>query len=98
MALISWEENEKEFTAKQKDKNLDVKPNFRVLMETFNEVAQLTVRHECETVTYGAAIQMKKAIETNGLLCAGNLEDIVQTHQNTFTSTSKPTFLLSQDH
>ncbi len=77
MASSSGEENEKEFTAKQKNKNLDVKPNFSVLMETFNKVYQLAVRHGCETVTYGAAIQMKKAIETNGSLCAGNLEDII---------------------
>ncbi len=41
---------------------------------------------------------MKNAIETNGSLCSGNLEDIVHTHQNIFTSTTDAQFTLSQDH
>ena len=41
---------------------------------------------------------MKNAIETDGLLTTGNLEDIVRTYQNTFTTTKEASFTLSQDH
>ncbi len=49
-------------------------------------------------VTYGAATQMKCAIETDGSLTSGNLEDIVRTYQNMFTTTTETSFTLSQDH
>lgn len=48
--------------------------------------------------TYGEAIQMKSAIETNGNLCRGNLEDGIFTHQNTFLNAKCAKFTLSQDH
>ncbi len=41
---------------------------------------------------------MKNAIETDGLLTTGNLEDIVRTYQNMFTTTKEASFTLSQDH
>ncbi len=47
-------------------------PNFSTLTAVFNEFAQLAVRYGCELVTYGAAIQMKNAIETDGSLTRGN--------------------------
>lgn len=77
-----------------KKQKTDLKPNFRTLTQIFNEVAQLAVCHGCEFIAYDAAIQVNNSIETNGSLCSGNLEDIVHTHQNTFTSTTNDISLL----
>ncbi len=75
------------------------KPNFFTLTAVFNEMKHLDVRHRCELVTCGATYQMKNAIETDGTLTSGNLEQIVKTYQNTFaTTTTEASFTLSQDH
>ncbi len=72
--------------------------SFSTLTAVFNEVAHLAVRHGCELVTYGAAIQMKNTIETDSSLTSDNLEQIVKTYQNTFTTTTEARYTFSQYH